>query len=233
MDLMTTEDAAIRLGVSTRRVRALIDQGDLNAELVGRMYLVTPESLSRLAAHRADGRSLSTRMAWAALLTDLGATGLDEVATYLGLSRTDRQRVLALRDRVVDDWSWLARRRASRKRFSVRDTYLDRLVSDSRTVRSGLSALDVYHIALTSQSGEAELYVSECDSEGLLSDYLARSDEGGRVIIHIVDEKALAHVAMTDRSTMSASTVGVDLAESEDSRTRRAGYELLKRVARG
>lgn len=233
MDLMTTEDAAARLGVSERRVRALIGQGDLHAEFVGRMYLVAPESLSRFAAHRADGRSLSTRMAWAALLTDLGATDFDAVATDLGLSRTDRQRVVALRNRKIEDWSWLVRRRAVTARFTVRDVYLDRLISDSRVLRSGLSALAEFRVHLTVQRGEAELYVGESEREALLADYLARSDDAGRVIVHTVGDSVICRASGDGRRVMSAATVGVDLAESEDVRTQRAGYKLLRRLAHG
>ena len=233
MDLMTTEDAAARLGVSERRVRALIGQGDLDAELVGRMYLVAPQSLARLAAHRAGGRSLSARMAWAALLSDLGAKNLEGLTIDFELSRTDRQRLTALRDRKVEDWSWLARRRAVTARFSVRDAYLDRLVTDSRVRRSGLSALAEYQVELTFQRGEAELYVGDSDREAVLASYLARSDDAGRVIIHTVQDKVITQAATAGTAVMSAATVAVDLAESEEVRARRAGYKLMRRISHG
>jgi hypothetical protein len=54
-------------------------------------------------------------------LSDLGRTEFDWVSEALGLSRTDRRRVVALRDRPLEDWSWLARRRAVTTRHSVRD----------------------------------------------------------------------------------------------------------------
>ena len=132
MDLLTTEDAAARLGVSTRRVRSLIEQGDLVAERVGRMYLIRAESVAELAMRRASGRSLSSRMSWAVLLSDLGRTNWGVVGVERGLSCADRQRVLTLRGRAVEDWAWLACRRTTTARYAVRDAYVGRLLDDSR-----------------------------------------------------------------------------------------------------
>jgi excisionase family DNA binding protein len=230
---MTTEDAAALLGVSTRRVQSLIEQGDLDAEQVGRMYLIRAESVAELSTRRASGRSLSTRMSWAVLLSDLGRTNWGVVSAEYGLSRTDRQRVLALRQRAVEDWSWLARRRATTGRYAVRDAYLGRLLNDSRVVRSGLSALRDHDVALTAQAGEAEFYVVAGERDDLLGDYLARADAAGRVIVHAVDADVIAHIHRAGGAVMTAMTVGVDLAESADTRTRRAGRNLIQQLAHG
>jgi excisionase family DNA binding protein len=232
MDLLTTDDAAGRLGVSGRRVRALIEQGDLDAQRIGRMYLVHAESVARLGATRATGRSLSTRMSWAVLLSDFGTTEFDEIASAAGLSRTDRQRVVALRDREVEDWSWLARRRAAATRHAVRDGCLDRLLSDQRCIRSGLSALTEHRVDLVGRRGDAEFYVADSEVDGLLSDYLMHVDSAGRVIVHAVSADVVGRARSAGRSVMTRATVGVDLAENADARTRRAGYELLQRVVR-
>lgn len=233
MDRLTTEDAAVRLGVSTRRVRSLIEQGDLDAEQVGRMYLIRAESVADLAMRRAGGRSLSERMSWAVLLSDLGRTNWGVVSVEYGLSRTDRQRVLALRGRAGEDWSWLARRRATTARYAVRDAYIGRLLDDMRVVRSGVSALRDHDVALTEQAGQAEFYVAAAELDDLLGDYLARADAAGRVIVHAVDADVIAHVRSAGGSVMTAMTVGVDLAESADTRTRSAGRNLIHRVAHG
>ena len=52
MDLLTSEEAAEQLGLSARRVRALIAQGDLAAVQVGRARLVSPESVALLRRTR-------------------------------------------------------------------------------------------------------------------------------------------------------------------------------------
>ena len=74
MDLLTSEEAAEQLGLSARRVRILIAQGDLAAVKVGRTRLVSPESVARLRRARAAGRSLSARTSWVVLLSNLGST---------------------------------------------------------------------------------------------------------------------------------------------------------------
>ncbi len=55
MKLLTTRDAADRLGVSDRRVRALIQAGRVPARRVGRDWLIRPEDLRRVA-RRKPGR---------------------------------------------------------------------------------------------------------------------------------------------------------------------------------
>jgi excisionase family DNA binding protein len=232
MDVLTTDEAAKRLGVSSRRVRALIEQGDLEATRVGRSHLVQAESLARLSINRASGRSLSARTSWVALLSDLGSGDFDEQASSAGMSRSERVRVLAIRQRRVEDWSWLARRRATTKRYAIRDAYLTRLLADRRVVRSGLSAIREHDVDLTVHTGSAEVYVDQKLASDLPNDYLLRADALGAVIVHAVDTDALLG-RFGVSAVMTAATVGVDLAESDDMRTRRAGYELLGRVLRG
>jgi hypothetical protein len=214
-------------------VRALIEQGDLDADLVGGTYLVHPESLARLAAHSVSGRSLSARMSWAALMSDLGRTEFDEISSLFGLTRADRHRVVALRDRPLEDWSWLARRRAVTTRHTVRDAYLDRLVNDSRVIKSGLSALGAHRVDLRSRRGDAELYVAARDVDDVLARHLARIDPAGHAIVHAVDDSLFERIVTMTDGTMNTTTVGVDLAESADIRTQRAGHRLLSQIAHG
>ena len=167
-----------------------------------------------------------------ALLSDIGTRDFDELAGIAGLSRSERARVLSLRERRVEDWSWLARRRAATKRYAIRDAYLARLLADRRVVRSGLSAVREHDVGLTMQKGSAEVYVDQKRASDLPNDYLLRADALGAVIVHAVDTDALLG-RFGVSAVMTAATVGVDLAESDDTRTRRAGYELLERVLRG
>lgn len=53
--MLTTEGAAERLGISQRRVRALIAQGRIAAERIGRDWLIDGQRL-HLAEHRPPGR---------------------------------------------------------------------------------------------------------------------------------------------------------------------------------
>jgi excisionase family DNA binding protein len=55
MNLLTTKEVAGRLGVSVRRVHALIQDGRLPAEKYGRDYLINERDL-KLVAERKPGR---------------------------------------------------------------------------------------------------------------------------------------------------------------------------------
>ena len=232
MAAISTREAARRLGVSDRRVRSLIERGDLDATRAGRAYLVDEQSLARVEANRGSGRPLSPRMSWVALLTDLGTSDFGPLVASAGLSRSERARLHGLRGRPVEDWSWLARRRAATRRYAVREIYLGRLLSDERFVRSGVSALDDFAVGLSSRSGTGEGYVDQRDLASLEADFLLRVDPSGGLIVHAVDT-GLLHGRLGSAPTMTAATVGVDLAESDDPRARRAGYELLRTLADG
>jgi len=55
MKLLTTKDAAERLGVSLQRVHVLIKERRLPAQKMGRDYFIAPSDL-RLVADRKPGR---------------------------------------------------------------------------------------------------------------------------------------------------------------------------------
>lgn len=188
--------------------------------------------MARHSLGRARGRSLSPRMSWVALLSDLGTNGLDELAASAGLSRSERIRVRVLRDRSVEDWAWLARRRAATRRYSVRDAYVESVLGDHRVVRSGISATADYGLELTARRGSGEVYVTERDADALAQDHLLRLDPIGALVVHVVDDVFLFG-RFGDEPVMTAATIGVDLAENDDARTKAAGLNLLRRIASG
>lgn len=53
--MLTTQEAAERLGVSIRRVQALIQSGQLRAEKIGRDYIIREEDLEQVL-NRKPGR---------------------------------------------------------------------------------------------------------------------------------------------------------------------------------
>src|SRR3712207_2990243 len=66
--LLTLPEAADRLGVNQRRVRAMIKSGQLEARKVGGRWLLDPAAVdARQDLVVADGRPLSTQNAWATL----------------------------------------------------------------------------------------------------------------------------------------------------------------------
>ena len=56
MNLLNTSEAAERLGVSTRRVLALIEEGKLRAQKVGRDYAIEESALEGVSVYGKPGR---------------------------------------------------------------------------------------------------------------------------------------------------------------------------------
>ena len=56
MKLISTDEAATRLGVSGRRVRQLIDEGKLPAETVGGTYIINEADLGSVTVYGKAGR---------------------------------------------------------------------------------------------------------------------------------------------------------------------------------
>ncbi len=68
--MISVHDAAERLGVSDRRVRAMIDSGRLRAQRLGRAWMIEPSALGCVDGERSAGRPLNPNSAWAELLGD-------------------------------------------------------------------------------------------------------------------------------------------------------------------
>lgn len=56
MKLISTDEAAVRLGVSGRRVRQLIDEGKLAAQIVGGGYVIDEAALEGVRVYGKPGR---------------------------------------------------------------------------------------------------------------------------------------------------------------------------------
>lgn len=59
MNLLTTKQAAERLGISDRRVRALISEGKLPAHQLGREYAIEEAALQQVTVYKKAGRPKS------------------------------------------------------------------------------------------------------------------------------------------------------------------------------
>jgi excisionase family DNA binding protein len=231
LDLFSTREVAERLGLSERRIRALVERGDLDAVRAGRTFLIQPESVAR---HQAIGpvrtRSLSPRMSWAALLSDIGTTDIERVSKGLKLSYSERGRLMDLQRRAASDWTWLARRRAHTRRYAVRTAYLADLINADGVLISGISALERHSADLTTRADTGEVYAEAPLVEALTREYALRSDATGNLIVHVLPSIDAVARLLQERTTMTSATVAVDLLETGESRARRAGLKLLDQI---
>lgn len=179
MSFISVADAASRLGVSPRRVRAMLLSGDLSGERLGRQWAVDVSSL-RPSARRA-GQPYSPRIAWAFIELADG-----RVPEWVSPSELSRLRLRWNRFRDLDDVlpalrSALARR-AESSRWSAPD--VAGLLKDPRFAVSGKSD----RRAGISAASYAEGYVHANDRDDLIRKHMllpARGPEN--VMLRVVD----------------------------------------------
>lgn len=219
-------EAAGRIGVSQRRVRAMIAAGQLDAEKAQGRWLIEQESLDRLAhSSRRAGPPWSPVLAWAYLLyRDGDPHALD------GLSRVSRHRVTRRAGALLglDELAALAARRAESWRCRAHPSVIDELL-EAGTV-SGLSAAGALGVGLGVRPGEhADVYLPESRAQQLV-DELALSPARGADVNAIVRSVPESAWRLDHRDVAPLLAVALDLAEHADARTREAAARLADRV---
>ncbi len=221
-------DAADQLGVSPQRVRALLASGELRGERVGDVWLIDPDSLANYRHVRQPraGRALAPPTAWAALLTSFATDTTSELVKAFGIVGERRARLRALRARDVDDWRWLARRRATVNRYATRTTYLERLRGEPDLMPAGLSARRDIGIAAGAETFDA--YVDATTAQRLVERYRLRPDNAGNVTLRSINLTASDQLAAIRQRQLPELVVAVDLYEDRDPRTAAMGSDLLR-----
>lgn len=214
---VTTAQAAERLGVSAHEVRRLIATGELIGSSLGRLLLVDEESLllrDQQVVRR--GRALASRTAWAALLEVSG-----ERAEWLDRSSRSRLRSW-LRRTDPETIAAACRHRARRHLLRVLPVYQQELLASSGVVHGGITAAVGADI-LARTDDVKEVYCSNDRLKVLRSEYGLISTPSANLIVRV----PTFEWSFTSRQQMPVGVVAVDLLESTDVRTRRAGRELL------
>ena len=214
---ITTAQAAERLGVSAHEVRRLIATGELSALPLGRLLLVEEESLLRRAQQVVRrGRPLASRTAWAALFEISG-----ERAEWLDRSSRSRLRFW-LRRTDPETIAAACRNRADRRLLRVLPIYQQELLASSGVLHGGITA-DVGADILARSDDVQEIYCSSERLQTLESEYGLISTSSPNLIVRV----PTFEWSIVARQQMPVGVVAVDLLESTDVRTRRAGRELL------
>lgn len=179
MDWIGVAEASQRLGVSPRRVRAMLQSGDLSGERLGHQWLVDASSL-RPSARRA-GQPFSPRIAWAFIEVAEGRIPEWVSATELSRLRL-RWKKLRERDDAVPALRSALARRAEPSRWSAPEP--GGLLKDSRFLASGKSD----RRAGVSASGYAEGYVHTADRDDLVRRHLLLPAHGPEnAMLRVVD----------------------------------------------
>lgn len=219
-------EAAERIGVSQRRVRAMIAAGQLDAEKAQGRWLIEQGSLDRVAdISRRAGPPWSPVLAWAYLLyRDGDPHALD------GLSRVSRHRVArrAGASLGLDELAALAARRAESWRCRAHPSVIDELL-EAGTV-SGLSAAGALGVGVGVRPGEhADVYLPKSLAQQLV-DELALSPARGADVNAIVRSVPESAWRLDYRDVAPLLAVALDMAEHADVRSREAAARLADRV---
>ena len=222
-DWISAADVARRLRVNEARVRALIERGDLPGRKVANRWLVPLQALqSSGVAARVAGRPFSPENAWGLLFLASG-----KPAEWL--SPVDRSRLKARLKSPKFPLASRFRRRASVNYLRGDERALRRIAADNKFVRSGVSAAEDHHVDLVAP-GVVEGYLPRERLAKLSYEHALRAvaENSANLIVRAVDD---SWPFKSERVAPEA-VVAVDLIDSVDQRSRRAGSELLKRIRR-
>lgn len=213
---LNVAEAAKRLGITERRLRALIQAGDIYAERVGGRWVLEEAAVARHEARVA--RPLSSHNAWAMIdLAEGKRPDLSAGAAYRARSRLRRLLASNEPERLLR--SWLSSR-AERRTFRASPHDLADLRSDARLIVSGVS----HPMSGISASDITEGYVQASDLQALVRDLLLLEAPDGR-------GNAILHVTQEPVGEVSAMLLAADLAEYRSPRENRRAVELIGALA--
>jgi hypothetical protein len=196
----------------------MLAHGVLAGERVGRAWVIDSNDLRQVEHRRPEvGRPWSPASAWAVLAL---ADGEDPDLSPVERSRARRRLAQGL-DVVAGRLS----ARAELRRFYAHPSVLDRLAAAPAVVRGGISAAAEHGADLVATDG-IEGYVRANDLDQLVAKF-SLDDEAGRpnVVLRVVDDAAWPF--RPGQVVAGRAVVAVDLFESDDPRSRRAGADLL------
>ena len=229
--LITVEEAARRLRVTRKRVYALTAAGVLTPHALGsnRYLLDLAEVEARRGQQILNGRPLDQTSAWAILwLTvaiDTGGLG----PWGANLARNTRWRVRNRLGTGKVSESLAAqlprlRNRARSIRLRAHPGDVARLLGEHVLVRTGVSAAAELGADIVAPD-EVEGYVPADKLDELRKKYFLEDSRNPNVHLRVVEDPWPFH---PDTRVAPASAVAVDLLDSRDERTQRAGRELLQ-----
>ncbi len=214
-------DVAEELEISERRVRQLLAHGQLSGHRLGRKWIIPQAELDAFQERgRPLGRPWSTGAAWTVLSL---VAPLHTQSTAVQVSRA-RQR---LRDHPLTDLLPQLSHRAKRLCFVGHPTAVARLAQDDAVVLSGVSAAQTAGADLVSVAPELEAYVRDVDLLSTSEEYgLVPQSQRPNVWLRVIPSPVWPFAPGARHAPDLI--VALDLLESSDSRSRRAGLALLE-----
>ncbi len=188
--LLTVSEAADRLGVAPRRVRALAQAGQLTAVRTGSGWLVDVDSVARRAVMNelgiadASTRPWNSRLAWAAMRALDGDDRLLDALDPKSRHRVRRRLDSAAPARLLA----VVRDRACVHRVTVHPSRVDRL--RELVVPSGVAGAGIHGHGLTGDK-DVDGYLAADDLTAARAAVPIRDSETGTHLLRVVDDSAL------------------------------------------
>ncbi len=219
MAQLSVIDAADALGVSAKRIRALIHAGELpGTKVAGRWVVDSADVDNRRREPRHGGRPLSPTNAWAIFALADGVR-----VPWVSRSEIDRLRARLRSEPGLADLAALTRRRAKAFRYRAVPAVVERLVATPGVQPTGISA-EGHNLVGAPQ---ADVYLPAEMVDEIVRRYAL--DAATRK-----DENVVLRVPSSDHWPVAASTprlaVAVDLYDAGDDRSRRAARNLYRRI---
>ena len=217
--LLGVTEVAAELGVSRRRVRQMLASGVITGQRVGNTWVINPKALDALRRRRlGSGRPWKPESAWALLAV---ASGRDVAMSPSQRSRARRRFEAGLDSHLAQ----LAARCAVRS-FYAHPSSLPILAAEPDIVSSGVSAAASYRLDIVAVD-QFEGYAPESVLPALIERFAL--EEGAarpNATLRVVADHLWPFGPGED--VAPSAVVAVDLLESGDVRTRRAGAQLLR-----
>lgn len=241
MRWLSVAEAAERLDVSVRRVRQLVEQGDLPASRIGKAWAIDAAAVDRRKEREAPpGRPYSSNSCWRmAELADAIVRDQEENLHLIELKHVPRAHQAEQRWRAIrslrnllahgdsDVVAAMLRSRSKRAELRyVHPSLLRRLSDDHRLVISGARAAE--NLGNLAADERLEAYVRSSDLPMIQDEYaLQQSADPARanVILRVVEDD----LAWSARQAPLL-LVAADLRERDDARAREASNELFRRL---
>src|SRR5262249_38415584 len=189
---LTVSEAAQELGTSMRRVRQLIEAGELGGRRTAAGWLISADDVAARSAK--VGRPVSAPTAWtAALLLDEQKPEVDRRLPHRA------RRLLSQLPEPTDSpkaWTQFFARRAERRPMWAHSGTLEALSTDRKASLGGAAAIGL-GAGDRMGSGIVDVYVTAELADRMIKRYALEPDPAGRVVLHLIDNELPSQLTPT------------------------------------
>lgn len=210
MEISVAQAASV-LRLNERRVRRLVEAGDLPGRKVGRAWLLHSDGVyERARAGRSPGRPLSQPRAWAAVLELAGQRADGLSSSSVGQVRAVLRRRL---DASPDQWSALLRNLVDVHDLRVRPNQMDRLLADDSVVSADIPAAD---LGLVVPQNIPSVFVSSNEWPALRSRMRINPGvDNGHEPVRVIEVPDYAFARLASADVRKAAAISVAVSSNE------------------